>query len=46
MGRVRRRLRATQQAHRDYIASLVHDDVGLREVLLLSNDAQFGQFSR
>jgi hypothetical protein len=36
----------TLQAHRAYIASLVHDDVGLREVLLLSNDAQFGQFSR
>ncbi len=33
-------------AHRDYLASLFRDDVGLREVLLLSNDAQFSQLSR
>jgi len=36
----------TSYAHRDYVASLFREDVALREVLLLSNDAQFDQFSR
>ncbi|WP_394622254.1 lantibiotic dehydratase [Lentzea sp. JNUCC 0626] len=36
----------TSYAHRDYVAALFREDVALREVLLLSNDAQFDQFSR